>query len=74
MSIREMLWFTGQINLQRWRFLYARMAIKGRLTRLTVQAPAKRLPDDERSLAKDLQAFRNRLEDLSRIHTRSDQK
>lgn len=66
-SMRELLWFVGQINLQRWRFLYARMAIKGRLSRLVVKAPPRRLPDDGRSLASDLRAFRDRLEKLSRI-------
>jgi type I restriction enzyme M protein len=69
LSIRELLWFVGQINLQRWRFLYARMAIKGRLSRLVVKAPPQRLPDDGRSLAADLRAFRDRLEELSRIRS-----
>jgi hypothetical protein len=67
MSMRELLWFVGQINLQRWRFLYARMAIKGRLSRLVVRAPPRRTPDDGRSLAADLRAFRDWLEELSSI-------
>lgn len=31
MTIRELIWFVAQINIQKWRYLYARMAIKGRL-------------------------------------------
>ena len=39
MSLAELLWFTGQINAQRWRFHYGRMATKGRLEQLRIEAP-----------------------------------
>jgi hypothetical protein len=44
MSLEELFWFVGQINYQRWRFHYARMAIKSRLERLEVDPPPKSLP------------------------------
>ena len=39
MSIAEMLWFVGQVNAQRWRFHYGRMATKERLGNLEVVPP-----------------------------------
>lgn len=39
MSLAEMFWFIGQVNAQRWRFHYGRMATKGRLQRLGVVPP-----------------------------------
>jgi type I restriction enzyme M protein len=67
MSVRELLWFAAQINLQRWRFFYARMSIKGRLERLTVDAPPARLRDSDRQLAADLRNFRDGLNEMSRL-------
>ncbi|HEX4436815.1 MAG TPA: N-6 DNA methylase [Solirubrobacteraceae bacterium] len=67
MSVRELLWFAAQINLQRWRFFYARMSIKGRLERLTVDAPPARLRDSERELATDLRNFQDGLNEMSRL-------
>jgi len=45
MSFKELLWFASQINSQQWRFFYARMAIKTRITRLLVESPPVRIPD-----------------------------
>lgn len=39
MSMSELFWFVGQINYQRWRFHYGRMAIAGRLEQLEVDPP-----------------------------------
>ena len=39
MSVAEMVWFIGQVNSQRWRFHYGRMATKGRLEKLQVLHP-----------------------------------
>ena len=39
MTLAELLWFVGQINAQRWRFHYGRMATKGRLDTVRVQPP-----------------------------------
>jgi type I restriction-modification system DNA methylase subunit len=65
MSFRELVWFCCQINLQRWRFSYARMAIKSRLERLVIESPAERLMDDEPSLARKVLDFANMLSRFS---------
>ncbi|MGA8362989.1 MAG: N-6 DNA methylase [Solirubrobacteraceae bacterium] len=67
MSVRELLWFAAQVNLQRWRFFYARMSIRGRLVRLVVDAPPVRLSDGDRELATDLRKFRDDLNEMSRL-------
>ncbi|CAM3749433.1 class I SAM-dependent DNA methyltransferase [Deinococcus frigens] len=46
MTKRDMAWFVAQINLQRWRFFYGRMAIKGRLKELYVDSPENSLNDN----------------------------
>ena len=66
MSVRELVWFVAQINAQRWRFFYARMAIKSRLERLFVESPVRRLPDDT-SIAANVRAFRDSLLSYSRL-------
>jgi hypothetical protein len=67
MSVRELLWFASQINLQRWRFFYARMAIKSRLEHLEISSPSTRRPDADDSLARQLREFRDRLNDVARL-------
>ena len=67
LTLRELTWFTAQINLQRWRFFYGRMAIKSRLARLNVKSPDMRLPDEEIDLRKRAIEFRTTLDELSRI-------
>jgi hypothetical protein len=57
MSTRELLWFVSQINLQKWRFFYARMAIKSRIIRLNLPIPPAPLSNNGRqfnALTKDL--------------------
>ena len=51
MSFSELAWFAAQINLQRWRFFYGRMAIKKRLFGLRLNAPPRPLPDAGVSIA-----------------------
>jgi type I restriction enzyme M protein len=65
MSTRELIWFVAQINRQRWRFNYARMAIKGRLGELAVKSPTKRLPDIAPPLADNIRHFRDTLNEFS---------
>lgn len=67
MSLRELIWFASQINSQRWRFFYARMAIKGRLARLKVRTPPTYLPDSGQSIAERALIYKTALDDLSRI-------
>jgi type I restriction enzyme M protein len=67
MTVRELMWFAAQINLQRWRFLYARMAIKSRIERLEVCSPPRRLRDGGEPLASALRAFRDTFDRLSAL-------
>lgn len=60
MSIRELIWFVAQINLQRWRFFYGRMAIKSRISKLIVKAPETRM-EDTTTLYTELVEFDNYL-------------
>ena len=54
MSFNELVWFATQINIQRWRFFYGRMAIKGRLSRLEITSPPLALNDDNVSIAEKI--------------------
>lgn len=67
MSLNEMVWFITQINAQRWRFFYARMAIKSRLERLTVLSPPERMPDTGKSIQIRLEEYRKLLDELSQF-------
>ena len=67
MSFRELCWFASQINLQRWRFFYARMSIKSRIERLEIESPPARLPDKNMEVALNIQAFRDNLISFSQI-------
>ncbi len=51
MTFAELAWFAAQINLQKWRFFYGRMAIKKRLFGLRLNAPPRSLPDVGISIA-----------------------
>jgi len=65
MSTNELVWFAAQINLQKWRFFYGRMAIKSRLEKLIVATPKTRMPDVGDSLATRLVSLRDHLKELS---------
>lgn len=67
MTVTELLWFIAQINVQRWRFLYARMAIKSRLQRLEVESPPERLVDSGDTLAERIVAFRATLDTYAAV-------
>ena len=67
MSFRELLWFAAQINAQRWRIFYARMAIKGRLARLLVRTPPVRIADTGISIAQRAVLTQQTIEGLSRF-------
>lgn len=51
MSFNELVWFAAQINMQRWRFFYGRMAIQKRLKKIRLNAPAQKLTDPKHSIA-----------------------
>lgn len=65
MSFHELLWFATQINIQKWRFFYGRMAIKSRLERLKVESPQGHLIDSGQSVFERIDEFKNKLFDLS---------
>lgn len=65
MGFNDLVWFASQINAQRWRFFYARMAIKSRLTRLDVTSPSHKLSDTGKSIDERVSEFRSSLIELS---------
>jgi len=65
MGFNDLVWFASQINAQRWRFFYARMAIKSRLVRLEVKSPPTKLGDTGKSIFLRIKEFRTNLINLS---------
>jgi type I restriction enzyme M protein len=65
MGFNDLVWFASQINAQRWRFFYARMAIKSRLVRLEVTSPPRKLSDKGKNISQRLNEFRGNLIELS---------
>ena len=65
MSFNDLVWFASQINVQRWRFFYGRMAIKSRLIRLDVMSPPLKLQDKGKSIYDRVNEFRVSLIKLS---------
>ncbi|MDR2178780.1 MAG: SAM-dependent methyltransferase [Synergistaceae bacterium] len=66
MSFNELLWFAAQINIQKWRFFYGRMAIKTRLCKLVVSSPGKHLLDEGLSIQRKILHLRERLDYLGK--------
>ena len=67
MTVNELLWFASQINAQKWRFFYGRMAIKSRLERLEIISPTKNITDSGDSLSGRINEFKNKLFELSKL-------
>ena len=65
MGFNDLVWFASQINAQRWRFFYARMAIKSRLTRLDVTSPPSKMADTGKNISERISEFRKNLVELS---------
>ena len=65
MSFNELIWFASQINAQRWRFFYGRMAIKSRLVRLAITSPSAPINDTKQTISQKLNEFKNNLYELS---------
>ena len=68
MSLNELIWFCIQINTQRWRFFYGRMAIKSRLEKLEIISPQVNLIDTEKSIKDRISDFQENLLKLSNFH------
>lgn len=66
MSYAELAWFAAQINLQRWRFFYGRMAIKKRLFGMRLTAPSKPLPDAGMSIAAKIRKLSSEMDKVLR--------
>ncbi|MBP5771040.1 MAG: N-6 DNA methylase [Bacteroidaceae bacterium] len=64
MSVRELFWFIAQINSQRWRFTYARQAIKSRLLNLQISSPPSHL-DEPLDIIGKINDFKTKLSELS---------
>lgn len=67
MTVSELMWFVGQINYQRWRFHYGRMALPARLSGMEVDPPPTNLPAFP-PLGPKLQRFRLGLQTLMDEH------
>jgi len=67
MSFNELLWFAAQINIQKWRFFYGRMAIKSRLSKLIILAPNTRLGDSDLSIQQKISKLKDNIDHLGRI-------
>lgn len=66
MNVRELFWFIAQINSQKWRFTYARQAIKKRLENLQIETPTTHLKETLDIINK-IDNFKERLSELSAI-------
>ena len=64
MTYSELVWFAAQINMQRWRFFYGRMAILKRLKKLRLAAPEKRLADGQSCIAEKICALSDKVLDI----------
>ena len=64
MSLNELCWFATQINIQRWRFFYGRMAIKARLSELLIASPPDLLPDFGEAIFARIVALKTKLNEL----------
>lgn len=67
MSFADLAWFAAQINAQKWRFFYARMAIKSRIERLVVSSPDRRTQRKEKTIAQKVREFSRVLGELGRL-------
>jgi hypothetical protein len=66
MTIPELLWYVSQVNVQRWRFHYGRMAIQSRLRNLTID-PYLNDFEGELDLIGYLKQFSNQVSELMTV-------
>ena len=65
MSFNELVWFASQINAQKWRFFYGRMAIKSRLEKLEITSPSHYFEPENATICEKIKEFRANLFKLS---------
>jgi len=66
MSYAELVWFAAQINMQRWRFFYGRMAIQKRIRNLKLKVPSQRMNDKKVSIADRIRELSGTMNDIMR--------
>lgn len=64
MTYSELVWFAAQINMQRWRFFYGRMAILKRLKQIKLTAPNCQLSDGNVTIAEKVSALSGKVIDI----------
>lgn len=64
MTFSELVWFAAQINMQRWRFFYGRMAILKRLKRIQLVAPKEKMVDTDRSISDKVAELSQKMTDI----------
>jgi len=67
MSFNELLWFAAQINMQKWRFFYGRMAINARLSKLSIVAPNSQIKDSALTICQKIKKLRESLDSLGSV-------
>ena len=64
MTFSELVWFAAQINMQRWRFFYGRMAILKRLKGIKLVAPKARIEDAGRTISEKVAELSQKVTDI----------
>ena len=64
MTYSELVWFAAQINMQRWRFFYGRMAILKRLKQIKLSAPNHQLLDGGITIAEKVSDLSEKVIDI----------
>jgi len=64
MSYEELVWFAAQINMQRWRFFYGRMAILKRLKQIKLTAPPVSLTGSGNSISEKVSELSTKVIDI----------
>jgi len=67
MTFSDLVWFAAQINSQRWRFFYGRMAILRRLKKLNVNLPPSRKKNDSTSISEKVLAISEHFSQMTNI-------
>lgn len=66
MSYSEFVWFAAQINMQKWRFFYGRMAILRRIKNMRLKVPDQRLSDQGIGIADKISELSNKVAEIMR--------
>lgn len=66
MTYSELVWFAAQINMQRWRFFYGRMAILKRLKQIKLTAPNQQIADNNVTIAEKVSSLSEKVIDIMR--------